>query len=203
MGSLCRIGVYYFKRFNIDKDDSDLFEDLLRWIKNEDRAILSFSRFSSIQAYWLTDPTERITLRDRDDRFGSNEKEQPDDESVIGPDGAYKHWNSVLCELEKNDDPPMTINSDEVGEIRSAQEIATTDPAEAAEAEKKRFAAQVKKIKEQSSEPVPERDQRPFSTHNDRQFPHEKVPRVARSKSHFGEVIERVERIQITIGPTR
>ncbi|KAF4134955.1 hAT family C-terminal dimerization region [Phytophthora infestans] len=50
--SLCRIGMYYFKRFNIGKNMSGLYEDLHNWIMNDDVIGLSFVDFSSVDAYW-------------------------------------------------------------------------------------------------------------------------------------------------------
>ncbi|OWZ18651.1 hypothetical protein PHMEG_0007227 [Phytophthora megakarya] len=52
IGSLCRIGVYYFKRYNIDQDVFRLYEDLAAWIKGDDDATLAYSDFQSTATYW-------------------------------------------------------------------------------------------------------------------------------------------------------
>ncbi|ETK92297.1 hypothetical protein L915_04306 [Phytophthora nicotianae] len=45
VGSLCRIGVYYFRRFNLSDDTTRLFEDLHWWNMGEDSTILLFAGF--------------------------------------------------------------------------------------------------------------------------------------------------------------
>ncbi|EGZ06084.1 hypothetical protein PHYSODRAFT_307155 [Phytophthora sojae] len=58
----------------------------------------------------LTDPTERTRLQDRDDRFSHHKTtdNDSDSESVPNPDRALEYWSEVLCELECDDDPPVT-----------------------------------------------------------------------------------------------
>lgn len=246
IGSLCRVGVYYFKRFSIDQNVAGLYEDLARWIKGDEDALLPFSAFRSIDAYWtsmvtdmpgsklprlaiiilgfavntanceryfselalihtakrnnlspekarklalvrkrvrendrarntsistkrrrLIDPAERTLLRDRDDRFESSEPDvdhHPDDENVEGSDRALEYWSSVLCELEPDNDP-QSLQS----ESENTHTTATLGNAA------KRFALKVNEIKEQSVEPIPEPDRRPFPNYNDMRFPQEKA----------------------------
>ncbi|KAF4133381.1 hAT family C-terminal dimerization region [Phytophthora infestans] len=249
VGSLCRVGVYYFRRFNLGKDTSRLYEDLHKWIVDEEDTLLSLAEFSSIHSYWkcmrsempgsklpdlaigilsiavntatceryfselalihtakrnkmspekarklalvrkkvrefdaerdasqsnkatrLIDPTERTRLRDRDDRFECCEPEEDAGvESVVGPDTAFEYWRSVLCELEGDDDPPITREGsapDYAGSLQPADVTST--------AEETNFATVLEAIKVQSSAPIPDPDRRPFPNHNDRLFPQEK-----------------------------
>ncbi|OWY97451.1 hypothetical protein PHMEG_00032009 [Phytophthora megakarya] len=53
LGSLCRIGVFYYKKFDIGSDISGLYEDLSWWIKGDDTSTLNFADFSSVAAYWM------------------------------------------------------------------------------------------------------------------------------------------------------
>ncbi|KAE9353400.1 hypothetical protein PR003_g3903 [Phytophthora rubi] len=198
-GSLCRIGLYYFRRFNRKSEDR-LYEDLHNWIKGEDDTILPFAGFSSLHNYWdcmqsdmpdsklpvlaitilsiavntatceryfselalihtakrnrmspekaqklalvrkrvresnacgdrsksshlrrLTDPKERTRLRDRDDRFECNTNEEEEEETFVGPDGAFEYWRMVLCELEGDDDPPVALNNNDTYDTSTSQ----------------------------------------------------------------------------------
>ncbi|KUG01700.1 hypothetical protein AM587_10006058 [Phytophthora nicotianae] len=118
----------------------------------------------------LIDPTERTRLRDRDDVFECNETEDDiEEESVVGPDTAFEYWQSVLCELEGDDDAPVSLGNAPDN---------TSSPQSAA-AEERRFGAVLEKTKSQSSEPIPEADRRAFPKHNDRLFPQGKTfPRL-------------------------
>ncbi|KAE8893832.1 hypothetical protein PF003_g22378 [Phytophthora fragariae] len=120
----------------------------------------------------LTDPTERRRLQDRDDRFSHHETtdNDSDSESVSNPDRALEYWSEVLCELEGEDDPPVT--PDDNSDHGNATQV---DAAAAAAQAERRFNEKVKEIRTQSKESIPEQDQRPFPDFNDRQFPQEKV----------------------------
>ncbi|KAF4145460.1 hypothetical protein GN958_ATG05356 [Phytophthora infestans] len=124
----------------------------------------------SNKATRLIDPTERTRLRDRDDRFECCEPEEDAGvESVVGPDTAFEYWRSVLCELEGDDDPPITREGsapDYAGSLQPADVTST--------AEETNFATVLEAIKVQSSAPIPDPDRRPFPNHNDRLFPQEK-----------------------------
>ncbi|KAE8875793.1 hypothetical protein PF003_g40089 [Phytophthora fragariae] len=51
VGSLCRIGVYYFRRFKLGEDTTGLYEDLHCWINDEDDTVLPLvilRRFTAI-----------------------------------------------------------------------------------------------------------------------------------------------------------
>ncbi|ETM02320.1 hypothetical protein L917_01196 [Phytophthora nicotianae] len=118
----------------------------------------------------LIDPTERTRLRDRDDVFECNETEDDiEEECVVGPDTAFEYWQSVLCELEGDDDAPVSLGNapDNTSFPQSA--------AAAAAAEARRFGAVLEKTKSQSSEPIPEAGRRAFPKHNDRLFPQGKT----------------------------
>ncbi|ETN24964.1 hypothetical protein PPTG_01125 [Phytophthora nicotianae INRA-310] len=88
----------------------------------------------------LIDPTERTRLRDRDDVFECNETEDGiEEECVVGPDTAFEYWQSVLCELEGDDDAPVSLGNapDNTSSPQSA--------AAAAAAEERRFGAVLEK----------------------------------------------------------
>ncbi|ETL28836.1 hypothetical protein L916_17867, partial [Phytophthora nicotianae] len=137
----------------------------------------------------LIDPTERTWLRDRDDVFECNETDDDtEEESVVGPDTAFEYWQSVLCELEGDDDAPVSLGN-EPDNTSSPQSAAA-----AAAAEERRFAAVLGKIKSQSSEPIPEAERRAFPKHNDRLFTQKKnVSRAARSNIYFGRAVKDIE----------
>ncbi|KAE9055534.1 hypothetical protein PF007_g32289, partial [Phytophthora fragariae] len=82
----------------------------------------------------LTDPTERTRLQDRDDRFSHHETtdNDSDSESVSNPDRALEYWSEVLCELEGDDDPPVT--PDDNSDHGNATQV---DAAAAAQAERR------------------------------------------------------------------
>ncbi|KAF4132716.1 hAT family C-terminal dimerization region [Phytophthora infestans] len=257
VGSLCRVVVYYFRRFNLGKDTSKLYEDLRKWIVDEEETLLSFADFSSIHSYWkcmrsempgsklpdlafgilsiavntatceryfselalihivkrnkmssekarklalvrkkvrefdaecdasqsdkatrLIDPTERTRHRDRDDRFECCEPEEDAGvESVAGSDTAFEYWRSVLCELEGDNDPPVTreASAPDFAGFPQAADVASI-------AEEINFATVLKVIEVQSSAPNPDPDRRPFPNHNDRPFPQEKKLLVLRGQ---------------------
>ncbi|KUF87259.1 NPP1 protein [Phytophthora nicotianae] len=86
------------------------------------------------------DPTQRTRLRDRDDVFECNETEDDiEEESVVGPDTAFEYWQSVLCELEGDDDAPVSLGNapDNTSSPQSAAAAAT--------AEERRFGAVLQK----------------------------------------------------------
>ncbi|KAG6944480.1 hypothetical protein JG688_00017053 [Phytophthora aleatoria] len=126
--------------------------------------------FKNDKAARLIDRTERTRLRDRDDRFECSEPEEDTEVgSVIGPDTAFEYWRSVLCELEGDDDPPVTREGSAPDYTSSPQAADATSISK-----ENHFATVLEEIKVQSSEPIPERDRRPFPKHNDRLFPQEK-----------------------------
>ncbi|KAE8977836.1 hypothetical protein PR001_g25018 [Phytophthora rubi] len=69
----------------------------------------------------LTDPKERTRLRDRDDRFECNTNEEEEEETFVGPDGAFEYWRMVLCELEGDDDPPVALNNNDTYDTSTSQ----------------------------------------------------------------------------------
>ncbi|KAF4139238.1 hypothetical protein GN958_ATG11598 [Phytophthora infestans] len=124
----------------------------------------------SDKATRLIDPTERTRLRDRDDCFECCKPEEDAGvERVVGPDTAFAYWRSVLCELEGDDDPPITREG-------SAPDYAGSPQAAdvASIAEETNYATVLEAIKVQSFALIPDPDRRPFSNHNDRRFPQEK-----------------------------